>query len=81
MAGPSTRTGAQTERKRKPGTRVQARSAFKGEGLALNADISDEDKKAKGTGFSASGGMEVSTSTFSPSCASLIVLVCQARLS
>ena len=56
MAGPSSRTGAQTERKRKPGTRVQARSAFKGEGLALNADISDEDKKAKGTGFRKKAG-------------------------
>ena len=55
VAGPSTRTGAQTE-KRKPGTRVQARSAFKGEGLALNADISDEDKKAKGTGFRKKAG-------------------------
>ena len=56
VAGPSSRTGAQTEKKRKPGTRVQARSAFKGEGLALNADISDEDKKAKGTGFRKKAG-------------------------
>ena len=56
MAGPSTRTGAQTEKKRKPGTRVQAKSAFKGEGLALNAGISDEDKKAKGTGFRKKAG-------------------------
>ena len=45
-----------TEKKRKPGTRVQAKSAFKGEGLALNADISDEDKKAKGTGFRKKAG-------------------------
>lgn len=51
IAGPSNHTGRQTEKKRKAGTRVKAKGAFKGGGQALNADISDEDAKSKGTGF------------------------------
>ncbi|KAL5526064.1 hypothetical protein ACEPAG_7402 [Sanghuangporus baumii] len=55
-AGPSNHTGAQVEKRRKPGTRVKARGAFKGEGKALNDDISDEDAKARGTGFRKQAG-------------------------
>ena len=47
VAGPSRHTGAQTERKRKPGARVTAKGKFKGEGIALNAGISDEEQKKK----------------------------------
>ncbi|KAI5121211.1 hypothetical protein M0805_007221 [Coniferiporia weirii] len=56
VAGPSKHTGAQTEKKRKPGTRVTAKGKFKGEGEALNAAISDRDEKAKGTGFRKQAG-------------------------
>ncbi|EJF64929.1 WLM-domain-containing protein [Dichomitus squalens LYAD-421 SS1] len=50
-AGPSNRTGAQTAKKRKPGTRVRAKGAFSGTGRALNDDIEDEELKKTGTGF------------------------------
>ncbi|KAL5526885.1 hypothetical protein ACEPAF_8612 [Sanghuangporus sanghuang] len=55
-AGPSNHTGAQVEKRRKPGTRVKAKGAFKGEGKALNDDISDEDVKARGIGFRKQAG-------------------------
>ncbi|KAA1467508.1 WLM-domain-containing protein [Dentipellis sp. KUC8613] len=47
-AGPS-RSGAQSVKRRKAGSRVTA-DVFKGDGRALNADIEGEEKKA-GTGF------------------------------
>ncbi|THH30030.1 hypothetical protein EUX98_g4159 [Antrodiella citrinella] len=47
---PSTRTGAQTTKKRKAGSRVTARGMFKGDGHALNEGLDDEEKK-KGAGF------------------------------
>ncbi|THH20719.1 hypothetical protein EW146_g661 [Bondarzewia mesenterica] len=50
-AGPSNRTGAQTTKKRKAGSRVTAASAFKGDGRALNAHIEDEDDRKVGAGF------------------------------
>ncbi|KAI0034741.1 WLM domain-containing protein [Vararia minispora EC-137] len=50
-AGPSKHTGAQTAKKRKPGSRVRAADAFVGEGRALNADIIDKDQKKVGSGF------------------------------
>ncbi|THH10306.1 hypothetical protein EW145_g1418 [Phellinidium pouzarii] len=56
VAGPSKYTGAQTEKRRKPGTRVRAKGTFKGDGRALNADVSDEDEKARGTGFRKQAG-------------------------
>ncbi|EJD06465.1 WLM-domain-containing protein [Fomitiporia mediterranea MF3/22] len=56
VAGPSNHTGAQVEKRRKPGTRVKARGAFKGEGQALNADISDGKARARGTGFRKQAG-------------------------
>jgi len=49
--GPSTK-----RRKPKPGARVRAKGKFKGEGKALNADISDEEEKKKGTGFRKQAG-------------------------
>ena len=55
-AGPSNRTGAQTARKRKPGTRVRAKDAFTGAGRALNDDIEDEKLKKVGTGFRKQAG-------------------------
>lgn len=51
FAGPSNRTGAQTEKKRKAGARVTALGKFAGEGKQLNDDIADEAAKAKGSGF------------------------------
>ncbi|KZT39101.1 WLM-domain-containing protein [Sistotremastrum suecicum HHB10207 ss-3] len=50
-AGPSLHTGAQTEKKRKSGSRITAKDKFTGTGKALNEDVSDEDKKKIGTGF------------------------------
>ncbi|EMD34058.1 hypothetical protein CERSUDRAFT_97984 [Gelatoporia subvermispora B] len=50
QVGPSNHTGAQTAKRRKAGSRVAAKGAFKGEGKALNDDIAEEGKKI-GTGF------------------------------
>ncbi|KLO09895.1 WLM-domain-containing protein [Schizopora paradoxa] len=50
-AGPSRK-----RRGPKPGARVRAKGKFKGEGQALNADISDEEEKKKGTGFRKQAG-------------------------
>ncbi|TFY67752.1 hypothetical protein EVG20_g3832 [Dentipellis fragilis] len=47
--GPS-RSGAQSAKRRKAGSRVTA-DVFKGDGRALNADIEGEDEKKAGTGF------------------------------
>ncbi|PIL35554.1 hypothetical protein GSI_02282 [Ganoderma sinense ZZ0214-1] len=50
--GASNRTGPQTTKKRKPGTRVRTKGAFAGStGRALNEDIEDEELKRVGTGF------------------------------
>ncbi|OCH95379.1 WLM-domain-containing protein [Obba rivulosa] len=56
QAGPSNHTGPQTAKRRKAGSRVTAKAAFKGEGTALNADIEDEDRKKAGTGFGKKAG-------------------------
>lgn len=42
---------AQKAKRRKAGTRVTSKYAFEGEGRALNAHITSEDQKKKGTGF------------------------------
>ncbi|TFL03979.1 WLM domain-containing protein [Pterulicium gracile] len=49
--GPSNHTGRQTEKQRKPGTRVRSAYAFTGEGTALNADDPEGQASKKGTGF------------------------------
>ena len=41
VAGPSNRTGAQTERKRKAGSRVTAKGKFNGHGQSLVSSISE----------------------------------------
>lgn len=56
QGGPSTHTGAQTAKKRKAGSRVKAKDAFKGEGKALNADLDEEAQKKLGTGFRKKAG-------------------------
>ncbi|TFK47837.1 WLM-domain-containing protein [Heliocybe sulcata] len=49
-ARPSNRTGAQSAKRRKAGSRVTAEGIFKGKGTALNEDI-DDGSKTVGTGF------------------------------
>lgn len=49
-------TGAQTMKKRKAGSRVTARSAFKGDGRALNEDLTGDDESKAGTGFGKRAG-------------------------
>ncbi|CAL1716689.1 unnamed protein product [Somion occarium] len=53
-AGPSSHTGAQTAKKRKAGSRVTAKDAFKGEGMALSAGGDNE--AVVGTGFGKRAG-------------------------
>ncbi|KAL6302393.1 WLM domain-containing protein [Sparassis latifolia] len=54
--GAGAKTGAQTAKKRKAGTRVTARDAFKGSGRALNEDVEDEKGKKAGAGFRKKAG-------------------------
>lgn len=49
-AGPSNLTGAQTEKKGKPGRRIRGDAKFVGDGKALNQDLAG-DAKSAGTGF------------------------------
>ncbi|KAI0077919.1 WLM-domain-containing protein [Panus rudis PR-1116 ss-1] len=51
-AGPSNHTGAQTEKKRKAGSRVTSKTAFKGDGKALN----EGQEGSGGTGFGKKAG-------------------------
>lgn len=52
----SERTGAQSSKKRKAGSRVKAKNAFKGPGQALNTGLDDETKQKLGTGFRKQAG-------------------------
>jgi hypothetical protein len=56
QSGPSTSTGAQTAKRRKPGARVTRKDAFGGAGVALNDGASADGPKAKGTGFGKQAG-------------------------
>lgn len=55
FSGPSVHTGAQSEKKRKAGSRITNANAFGSSGKALNEDIIGE-KKVAGTGFRKKAG-------------------------
>lgn len=52
----SEKTGAQSSKKRKAGSRIMSKNAFKGPGQALNAGLDDETKEKLGTGFRKQAG-------------------------
>jgi hypothetical protein len=55
FSGPSVHTGAQSEKKRKAGSRITNANAFGSDGKALNEGVIDE-KKEVGTGFRKKAG-------------------------
>jgi len=59
QATASERTGAQNLKKRKAGSRVKAKNAFKGPGQALNAGLDGETKQKLGTGYRKQAGRYV----------------------